>query len=97
MDQVNLEDRAASKAEITCKVDGETQVSGIKCVTGFGNTCKKLKPCTAVTNIGDGTGLTYFSPEELENWLDLDVKENKEFMEYMWQNDWFEHPDEVEH
>lgn len=74
--------------EMACIVDNK---AGIRCFESLGKTCKREKSCTAVESLG---GLQYFSAQELAAWPNVDLDSNAAFKYYMWQIDWFIHPDE---
>jgi hypothetical protein len=82
------EDARKHYDEQVCIVDHQ---SGILCFESVGNTCKKLKPCTAVASIGADT---FFTASELSDWMNVELDSNTAFKYYMWQIDWFNDPSE---
>lgn len=66
---------------------------GILCQRTVGSTCKKEKSCESVMMLG---GEDYFTPQELNDFLNVDFKQNRPFMIHMWEIGVFNHPDSIQ-
>ena len=79
------------KDERACIVDNK---AGIECFVSVGNTCKKLHACTPVSS-EIFKAEQFFTPSELNDWLNTDYRQNRPFMLHMWEMGYFIHPDSL--
>ena len=68
--------------------------AGITCFRSVGRTCRKASECTGVLSMSNAS--RFFTPTELNNWLNVDYKQNRAFMLHMWENGYFIHPDSIQ-
>jgi len=77
--------------EGTCIVDGK---AGIVCFASCGNTCTEAHDCKPIAD-SPINAHHYFTQHEIDNWLNIDYKQNRPFMLHMWEIGYFNHPDSI--
>jgi hypothetical protein len=68
--------------------------AGIECFSSVGNSCKKIHACKALSSSSINAE-HFFTPAELNNWMNVDYRENRPFMIHMWEIGYFNHPDSI--